>query len=205
MPDSNESMNLQALYDWIFHQQPDGVGLPMKTMGLLLGAMLLGAHLWAWLRADEAMAMAQKFPRNRAWGIVLLALCLVWSLFLASCMDMGEFFTWRRFLLMLLPVSFVLIVVSVPEFLAVRALGTLLLLVSSPVLHAAFLQPQMSRLLLPVLAYVWIIAGMFFVGTPYVMRDGILWLTQSRERWKLAALGGAAYGAVLFVLAAVAY
>ena len=198
-------MNLQALYDWIFHQQPDGVGLPMKTVGLLLGAALLGAHLWAWLRADEAMAMAKKFPRNRAWGIVLLALCLVWSLFLASCMDMGEFFTWRRFLLMLLPVSFVLIVVYVPEFLAVRALGPLLLLVSSPVLHAAFLQPQMSRLLLPVLAYVWIIAGMFFVGTPYVMRDGILWLTQSRERWKLAALGGAAYGAVLFVLAAVNY
>lgn len=198
-------MNLQALYDWIFHQQPDGAGLPMKTVGLLLGAVLLGAHLWAWLRADEAMAMAKKFPRNRAWGIVLLALCLVWSLFLAACMDMGEFFTWRQSLLILLPVSFVLIVVYVPEFLAVRALGTLLLLASSPVLHAAFLQPQVSRLLLPVLAYAWIIAGMFFVGTPYVMRDGIRWLTERRERWKMASLAGAAYGAVLLVLAAVAY
>lgn len=198
-------MKLQPLYDWIFHQQADGVGLSMKTMGMVLGAALLLAHLWAWLRVDAAMQMAKVFPRHRTWGIVLLSVCMVWGLFLVSCMDMGEFYTWRRWLMMLVPVSFFLVVTFVPEFLAVRALGTLLLLASSPVLHSAFLQPQTSRLLLPILAYVWAIAGMFLVGMPYLMRDWITWLTQSQGRWKLAALGGAAYGAVLFVVAMVDY
>ena len=196
---------MQSLYDWIFHQNADGSGLSLKTMGLILGTFLLVEHLWAWFKTDQAMEIAKKFPRSRAWGIVLLAICLVWSLFLAAHMDMGEFFTYRRWLLILLPVTFVLVVSFVPEFLAVRALGTLLLLAASPVLYAAFLQPQTSRLLLPILAYAWIIGGMFFVGMPFLLRDGINWLTQSRGRFKFAALAGAAYGALILIFALVDY
>ena len=101
--------------------------------------------------------------------------------------------------------TFVLVVVYVPEFLAVRALGTLMLLAASPVLHAAFLQLQTSRLLLPVLAYAWVLVGMFWVGMPYLMRDWITWATQNQARWNMAALGGAAYGAAMQVAALVDY
>ncbi|OAI55416.1 hypothetical protein AYO49_05590 [Verrucomicrobiaceae bacterium SCGC AG-212-N21] len=198
-------MNLQELYDWIFHQQADGAGLSMKTVGMVLGVLLLLSHLWAWLRADQVKEMAKEFPRHRFAGIALLAVCLLWCWFLVSCMDMGEFYTWRRWLMMLVPISFVLVITYVPEFLAVRALGTLMILAASPVLHSAFLQPQTSRLLLPTLAYVWAIAGMFLVGLPYLMRDWIDWLSKAPVRWNLAALGGAAYGAVLFVVAVVDY
>jgi len=198
-------MNLQDLYDWIFHQRSDGEGLSMKAMGIGLGLILLISHLWVWRNADKAMKLAKDFPRHRLAGMVLLAVCLVWSLFLVSCMDMGEFFTWRRGILMLLPVSCFLVIIFVPEFLAVRALGSLMLLAAMPVLSAAFLQPQVSRLLLPILAYVWIILGMFFVGMPYLLRDGIQWLSQSKERCKMAALAGAAYGAALLIAAVVSY
>lgn len=196
-------MNLQDLYDWIFHQRADGVGLPLKATGMLLGLLLLVSHLWAWRNADKAMAMAKAFPRHRLAGIGLLTICLLWSLFLVSCMDMGEFFTWRTRILVILPVSFVLVVLYVPEFLAVRALGSLMLLAAMPVLTAAFLQPQLSRLLLPILAYAWIIGGMFLVGMPYLLRDGIHWVSQSKSRWNLATLGGVAYGALLLIAALV--
>lgn len=198
-------MNLQDLYDWIFHQRADGVGLSMKVTGIGLGLLLLVAHLWAWRNADKAMKLAKNFPRHRLAGIVLLTVCLVWSLFLVACMDMGEFFTWRNNIFMLLPVAYFMVIFFVPEFLAVRALGSLMLLASMPVLCAAFLQPQVSRLLLPILAYAWIISGMFFVGMPYLLRDAIQWVTQSKERWKMAALGGAAYGAALLIAAVVDY
>jgi uncharacterized membrane protein (DUF485 family) len=198
-------MNLQELYDWIFHQRPDGTGLSMKSLGMVLGVALLLSHLWAWIRADQAKALAKVFPRHRAAGIALLAVCLGWCWFLVSCMDMGEFYTWRRYLMMLVPISFVLVITFVPEFLAVRALGTLMILAASPLLHAAFLQPQTSRLLLPTLAYIWAIAGMFLVGLPYLMRDWVDWLSKEPARWSMAALAGAAYGAVLFVVAVVDY
>jgi hypothetical protein len=198
-------MDLQALYDWVFHQRPDGIGLSMKTVGMFLGVALLLGHLWALLRAERAMALAKIFPRHRVSGIVLLSVCMAWSWVLVSCMDMGEFYTWRRWLIMLVPLTFFLVIAYVPEFLAVRALGTLMILAASPVLHSAFLQPQASRLLLPILAYAWAIAGMFLVGLPYLLRDWVEWLTKYDARWRLATLGGAAYGAVLFVVAVVDY
>jgi hypothetical protein len=198
-------MDLQSLYDWVFHQRPDGVGLSMKTVGMVLGVALLLAHLWALIRAESVMAAAKRFPRHRIAGVVLLAVCMAWCWLLVSCMDMGEFYKFRKWLMMLVPLTFFLVVTFVPEFLAVRALGTLMLLATSPVLHAAFLQPQTSRLLLPILAYVWAIAGMFLVGLPYLLRDWIDWLTKSEGRWKAAAIGGAAYGAVLFLAAVVDY
>ncbi len=198
-------MDLQSLYDYIFHQQPDGGGLPMKAVGMILGLALLLSHVWAIIRAEQTMAFAKVFPRHRVAGIAILVVCMVWSWFLVSCMDMGEFFTWRRWLMMLVPISFFLVVTFVPEFLAVRALGTLLILAASPVLHAAFLHPQISRLLLPILAYVWAIAGMFLVGMPYLLRNAIEWVTKTEARWKAAAIGGAAYGAILFVAAVLTY
>jgi hypothetical protein len=198
-------MDLQALYDWVFHQRPDGIGLSMKTVGMFLGVALLLGHLWALLRAERAMALAKIFPRHRVSGIVLLSVCMAWGWVLVSCMDMGEFYTWRRWLIMLVPLTFFLVIAYVPEFLAVRALGTLMILAASPVLHSAFLQPQASRLLLPILAYAWAIAGMFLVGLPYLLRDWVEWLTKNDARWRLATLGGAAYGAVLFVVAVVDY
>jgi len=198
-------MQFQELYDWIFRQNNDGSSLSMKTVGIVLGLALLLGHLAIWFRAEQSIAAAKNFPRNRVMGIVILAVCTVWTLFLASCMDMGEFYTYRRWLVMLVPAAFVLVVSFVPEFLAVRALGTLMLLVASPILHSAFLQPQTSRLLLPILAYAYIIVGMFFVGMPYLMRDWITWVTQTTGRFKAATLAGVAYGAALLVAAIVDY
>jgi hypothetical protein len=120
-------------------------------------------------------------------------------------MDMGEFFFLRKWFLTLVPIGFVLVLVYVKEFLAVRALGSLMLLVAGPVLASAFLQPPMTLLLLPILAYAWIISGMFFVGMPFLMRDWTTWLLAREGRWRLAVWSGIAYGAALLLLAITTY
>jgi hypothetical protein len=73
------------------------------------------------------------------------------------------------------------------------------------VLYAAFMQPQTSRLLLPILAYAWIIAGMYFIGMPYLMRDAISWLTAKPGRWNAAVYGGIGYGVLMLATAIVSY
>jgi hypothetical protein len=198
-------MNSQDLFDWIYHQRPDGSAISMKMVGLFLGLGLVLKHLFGLLQAQKVQAVAKDFPRNRAWGVVLLIIGTVWTLFLVAHMDMADFFTYRRALLMGLPIASLLVILYVPEFLAVRALGSLMLLAASPVLHSAFLQPQTSRLLLPVLAYAWIIVGMFFVGMPYLMRDWINWVTARQSRWKAAMVAGLAYGSVMLVAAVLWY
>ena len=116
-------------------------------------------------------------------------------------MDLGEFQSIRQFLQIAIPVTYLLVINCVDEFLSVRALGVLLLLAASPVLDAAFLEMPITRLLLPLLAYTWIIIGLFWVGMPYVLRDQIAWVSASEARWKGACAGGAGYGLLLLICA----
>ena len=190
----------QDLYDYLYHLSDQG-GIPLKGTGIVLGLLLLAAHLVALLKRDATQSFLKQFPRNYKWGVILLSIDFAWSMLIMSYMDMGEFFGLRTKFLFVLPVAFVLVLFFVKEFLAVRALGALMLLVSGPVLTAAFLQPPASRLLVPVLAYAWIIAGMFFVGMPFLMRDWVDWVTSTAARWRLAALGGMAYGVAMLVMA----
>lgn len=194
----------QALYEYLYHQAEDG-GIPLKGTGIVVGLVLLAKHLWAWFNAETAQNLLKQFPRNFKCGAAILTVDFFWAMLLLNYMDMGEFFHLRKWFLTLVPIGFVLVLIYVQEFLAVRALGALMLLLAGPVLTAAYLQPQTSRLLLPILAYAWIIAGMFFVGMPYLMRDWVSWLTASALRWKIAVGGGATYGAVLLAVALVDY
>lgn len=194
----------ESLYYYLYHLEKEG-GLPMQGVGIVLGLALLAGHLWALLKPVQAQAFLRGFPRNYAWGAGLLSVGFVWSLMILQHVDMGEFFHLRNQFLLVVTAGFVGVLVYVKEFLSVRALGCLMLLAAGPVLASAFQQEPVSRLLLPILAYAWIIVGMFFVGMPFLMRDWIDWVTANAGRWKLASLGGAVYGALLLVAAVVAY
>jgi len=145
----------EELYHYLYHLTPEG-GIPMKGTGIVLGMGLLFSHLWAYLRPEQSQAFLRAFPRDYVWGVILLTIGFIWSMMIIQYMDMGEFFHLRRWFLMIVPAGFIGMLVYVREFLSVRALGSLMLLMAGPVLCSAFLQPQTSRLLLPILAYAWI-------------------------------------------------
>ena len=92
--------------------------------------------------------------------------------------------------------------IYVEEFLAVRAVGMLALLAAEPLLEAAFMRHEATRLLLVPLAYVWIINGLFWVGMPWLMRDQIAWLTAKASRYRACAWLGLLYSGALVVCAA---
>ncbi len=120
-------------------------------------------------------------------------------------MEMGEFSSFRKPLMFILPVGFVLVVWFVGEFLAVRALGILYLLAAEPLLEAAFLRYENSRLLVTVFAYVLIVKGLLWVTMPYLMREQIEWAVRSTGRWIAVHAAALLYGAALLVLAFTRY
>jgi len=103
------------------------------------------------------------------------------------------------------PIGFVLTLMFVDEFLAVRALGMFTLLAAEPMLSSAFLRPEIARLLLVAFAYVWLTLGLFWVGMPYLLRDQISWVTRTGTRFRAAALAGTVYGLALLVCAITIY
>lgn len=179
--------------------------LSLRSAGLIVGLLLVVVHLIALLHAKGARQLLRLFPRSRAAGMVLLTVDAVWAFLLIAEMDLGEFTSWRHVFLIAIVAGYILTVFYVEEFLAVRALGILLLLAAEPLLEAAFLHPQASRFLLTVLAYAWATAGLFWVGIPYLLRDQIGWVSGSEKRWRAAAFGGLLYGAAVLVCALTLY
>jgi hypothetical protein len=177
----------------------------LQTAALVIGLFLVATHLYALLRPKTTQQWLLGVPRSSGFGRALFIIDAVWCYWLASTMDLGEFSGFRSWLLVAIPVLAILTLMFVDEFLAARALGIFALLVAEPILSAAFLRPEIARLLLVILAYVWLTVGMFWVGKPYLLRDQITWITRNALRWRVAALGGVIYGAVILICAFVVF
>jgi hypothetical protein len=178
--------------------------LSLHATGIAVGAFLILVGFLGLLKPNLG-TIVQRFPRSYVAGIILLTACFVWTFWLLSTIQMGEFSSFRRPLLIALPIGYVLVLYFVDEFLAVRALGILCLLAAEPLLDAAFLRYETSRLLITVFAYLLIIAGLFWVAIPYVLRDQINWSTRSVFRWRCLHAIALIYGSVILAFAFTQY
>ena len=178
--------------------------LSLHTAGVIAGAFLVVLGVLGLMKPDFAQVVKQ-FPRSRFAGVVLLTICLTWTFWLLATIQMGEFSSFRRPLLIALPIGYVLALFFVDEFLAARALGILSLLAAEPLLDAAFLRYETSRLLVTVFAYLLIIAGLFWVAIPYVFRDQLNWIARSVFRWRCLHAIELIYGGVLLGFAFTQY
>src|SRR5437588_13115631 len=179
--------------------------LSLQTGGFIAGIALILLSLPGLVKPRPVQYWLKRFPRSGVAGIVLLSLVLVWSFWLLATMEMGEFSSFRRPLMIVLPIGYVLVLRFVEEFLAARALGVLCLLAAEPLLEAAFFRYETSRLFLTVLAYLMIIAGLFWVTMPYLLRDQISWSTQTNTRWHAIHGIAALYGVTILAYAFTQY
>ena len=179
--------------------------LSLQTAGLIAGLFLLLIGLLGLTKPELARGLAQRLPRSRVAGFVLLTVDLFWTLWLLATMEMGEFSSFRRPLLIILPIGFFLVLRFADEFLAVRALGILFLLGAEPLLDAAFFRPEASRLLVTGFAYFLIVIGLFWVTMPYLLRDQINWSVRRPWRWRLTNALALLYGGAILAYAITRY
>lgn len=174
--------------------------LKLENALVLTGLWLVLIHALALVKGAAVQEWLRAFPRSKALGGLLLALAAGWFWWLVATTDLGEFSNWRDRFKVIIPVAAVLTYLYADEFLAVRSLGMLVLLAGEPLLEAAFLRPELSRLFLVTLVYVWIGFALFWIGMPYTLRDQIAWITSGEKRWRAATFAGLAYGALLLIL-----
>ncbi|QTN32465.1 hypothetical protein HZ994_09015 [Akkermansiaceae bacterium] len=178
--------------------------IPLFTAGILLGLWLVGSHSLMIARPALVQGWLRKFPRSPLAGQIIMAIGMAWFWLLvapdgmgklsALQMDLGEFNNIKPLLRVLVPASLIAVCISIRDFLAVRALGVLGLMIAAPLLEAAFLKDPASRLLVPVFAYALLTKSLFWVGMPYMFRDAVTWATATDARWKAVSFAGLAYG-----------
>lgn len=141
-----------------------GICLTEGAIGLVLGLFFLGAPA-------RARATLKAFPRNIRVGAVLAAVALAWSAMEVNKMPLGFVDAFKVWLWILGPLVYFLVMVFMNELLAPRALGGLLMLSASPVLELQRVNGSGWTVVLAVLAYAWVVAGMILVLSPYRFRQ----------------------------------
>lgn len=169
----------------------------LKTAGWVLGIALILIHLVPLLRAQATKAWLMKLPRDQGVGTIFLTIAFILAMVVATSMKLGEFNRLRSVAQIAIPIMYISLLFYTNEYLGARSLGILTLLVACPLLDAAFLEQPLSRLLIPILCYAWILLALFWVGMPHTLRNQIAWLTKSDGRFKTAAMVGVAYGVAM--------
>lgn len=176
--------------------------MSLTVATLIPGLLLLALGLPLCLNHPGWGAALRAFPRSTTAAYVFFGAGAAWFLhgiWNLSPADFGEYRGW-------LFVGFLAVAVlsfkSVPDFLAVRGLCTLILMGAMPLLDAAYMEygkPQ--RLLMVTLVYVAIASAIWLGAQPWRMRDFLAWLFAQPGR--VRGVGGAlaGYGVLLAVVA----
>ncbi len=148
---------------------------------------------------------ARKFSRSVLWGRLLMGICAVWAgivMFNAATED----WAWARpFVVIGVPVAYWLVVQFADQFLALRGLAALLLLVAKVAVDAADISDRPIRLVVTVLAYLMVCAAMWMAGFPHQVRDVIGFVTANKTRTRASCLPGVVFGVVLVALGLFVY
>ena len=142
----------------------------LSIVSLLLGLLALSIGAFSLLAPARIRAGAASFPRSIWPGRILAAIDLVWAAYALSLMHLGTFDAWKIHLYWLAPAAIFLCIKYLDDLLSPRALGGLFLLAAGPALNAARWNPSDWRLVITVIAYLWIVLGLVFLLEPWWFR-----------------------------------
>ncbi|MSR67190.1 MAG: hypothetical protein EXS24_07455 [Pedosphaera sp.] len=190
----------------------------LATSSLIVGSVISVWNAPGMVAPDKFASWLRSFPRHRQIGIALMLVNMVWTMIIVYTGQYSDFdfslfgnaikipeMTIRNSVFVLGPLFFLSVVVFANQYLAARGVGILLILAARPLLAAAFVEDSASRLVITVLAYVWVIGGMIFVAAPHRLRDIIACNTRTVERLRLICVVRFAFGLVLIFLALTVY
>lgn len=175
------------------------MNLSVITAGV--GVLMLAIGLWSLGAPSSFIRAIGAFPRHRLAGIILTVIALVGSVYALQTLALGGLEPWKKRAFYLIPVAAILICVYLDELLAVRALGGLLLLLPSPWLFFARWSDSPWSYLPRILAYVFVIVGMYWVATPYRFRTWFQIILCSDPRVKIWGVACSLLGATQLALA----
>jgi hypothetical protein len=177
----------------------------LQQVAIALGLWYILSHSWALWRPALCKKRLLAAPRNYPLGIILMIATCLWFCGLILNVDLMDFASYQVTFLLISVALATGMIIFVREFLAVRALGALLLLFANVLLDAAFLDNHYSKFVITVTAYAYIIAGIFFVASPYLLRDLLTWFYKTDSRAKLGTIAGIIFGVLVLALGIFVY
>ena len=174
--------------------------MKLSTLAVALGLTVVVPQLFGILKPAAFIRAARRFPRSEIWGYILMGLGTIWFLWNVSNESISDFAAYKKLMLVGFGAVGVMTCLFVRDFLAVRGLSVVLLLLGKLMLDTASWHDSEWRLVIATLAYIWIIAGMWFTISPWRLRDLIQWATASESRVRMMSAVRLAVGGLLIIL-----
>ncbi len=172
----------------------------LSHVAYVVGALILALSVPAVLAPEAFIRGVKAFPRSKIPAWIMTAAGLFWVAWIVLHAHLGRFEFLKPAIYVAGPLGFVLIVVFMDELLAPRALGGLLMLGANPLLVSARWHPSPWRLVITVIAYIWVVAGMTFMLSPYRFRQLAEWANKTPARCRALGFVRVLFGvSVLFL------
>jgi len=178
---------------------------PLPVMAVAIGTLIMITRLPGVIAPEKFRAEVIKFPRSVMWGRVLLAVVAIWAGVVMYGAATDEWAWARPVVLVGVPVAYGLAIRFADQFLALRGAAALMLLVANLMVKAADRNEHPLRLVVTVLAYLWVVAAIWMAGAPHHFRDLIQFFMANERRCRAMCTAGVIVGAALVLLGAFVY
>ncbi len=150
---------------------------------------LSAPQIYGLARPKDFSAAVRKFPRNYAIGVVLMLLATGWFVWNVNNEPIADFSAYKPAMLVGFTAVGVAPCIFVRDFLAVRGLAVVFLLLAKLMVDTG--RPHLGQspfvLVIQVWAYVLIIAGIWFTVTPWRLRDFLDFATANETRVRIGS------------------
>lgn len=142
----------------------------------------------------------RKFPRSIPMGYALTLGGTAWFMWNVAHESLADFESLKPFLFTLFIGVGLGACFFVKDFLAVRGLSVLLLLLAKLMVDTERWADSSWRLVIAVWAYALVVAGIWFTVSPWRLRDVLYWQTANQARVRVGSALRCAFGIFVAVL-----
>ena len=161
--------------------------MTLSNLAILLGLGFALPQIYGLTHPTAYRDVVRKFPRSEPWGWALMTLGTGWFLWLLKGEAVSDFAALKPYMYAGFALLGLGTCLYLKDFLAVRGLAIVLLLLGKLVTDSARWVDSPWRLVLVTWAYLWIVAGMWFTISPWRLRDLIEWKTATDQRIRVGS------------------
>lgn len=181
--------------------------MKLSLLSILLGLGVAAPQVYGLTRPAEFKAAVRRFPRHVPTGVFLMLIGTAWFLYNVWIEPIEDFARFKPHML----VGFAAVGIGscffVQDFLAVRGLAVVLLLLAKLMVDTG--RPHLGEspwvLLIQAWAYVFVAAGIWFTVSPWRLRDLLNWATATEQRVKIGSSIRLAFALLVMVLGMTAF
>jgi hypothetical protein len=176
------------------------MAIKLSTLSICLGLGLAAINLFGLLKPSEFKNVFRSLPRSLPAGFVFMLSATAWFMWNVSHESLSDFASLKPFLFVLFLGVGVGSCFFVQDYLAVRGLAVLMLLLGKLMVDTERWVDSEWRLVIATWAYLLVAAGIWCTVSPWRMRDLFYWATATKKRILVGSALRLAFGAFVAFL-----